>query len=92
MHSTTEYTYQYDGATDSYCYPYSHILINKFNIFREGNGRTARIYFKQLCANAGYDLTFHKTTKETLLHADVRAFNKDYAPLIHVLDVIVTKR
>jgi len=64
--------------------------VNALHPFRDGNGRTARLYFKQLCDNAGYDLEYHGTKKETLLHADIQAFNKEYEPLILVLDKIVS--
>jgi len=65
--------------------------MNALHPFREGNGRTARLYFKQLCINAGYDLQFHKTSKEALLHADIQAFNREYEPLIQVLNDIVVQ-
>ena len=52
--------------------------VNALHPFREGNGRTARLYFKHLCKNAGYDLEFRKTQKATLLYADISAFNRDY--------------
>jgi len=41
--------------------------INALHPFREGNGRTIRLYFNQLCEKAGYDLQFHKTQKEILI-------------------------
>ena len=64
--------------------------VNALHPFREGNGRTARLYFKQLSNNAGYEIEFHKTTKEALLHADIQAFNKEYNPLVNVLNTIVS--
>jgi cell filamentation protein len=66
--------------------------INALHPFREGNGRTQRLYFKQLCVKAGYDLEFSKTQKDTLVKADIAAFNKDYLLLIKVLENIVSKR
>ena len=65
--------------------------INALHPFREGNGRTQRLYFKQLCARAGYDLEFRKTQKDVLVQADIAAFNKEYSLLIKVLEDIVTK-
>ena len=65
--------------------------INALHPFREGNGRTQRLYFKQLCEKSGYDLEFHKTQKDTLVNADISAFNKEYTPLIEVLGAIVSK-
>jgi len=66
--------------------------VNALHPFREGNGRTARLYFKQLCISAGYDLEFHKTSKDALLHADIRAFNREYEPLIKVLSVVISSK
>jgi cell filamentation protein len=59
--------------------------------FREGNGRTMRLYFKQLAIESGWRLEFHLITKEELLAADIAAFNTDYEPLIDVLNKIVSK-
>ena len=63
--------------------------INALHPFREGNGRTQRLYFKQLCKKAGYDLEFHKTKKDELVKADIAAFNCDYSLLIRILNNIV---
>ena len=65
--------------------------INALHPFREGNGRTQRLYFKQLCIKAGYDLEFSKTQKDTLVKADIAAFNKEYSLLIEILENIVTR-
>jgi cell filamentation protein len=59
--------------------------------FREGNGRTSRLYFKQLAQNAGYGLEFSKVTKEALLEADIAAFNCDYSLLVGVLGETISK-
>ena len=66
--------------------------INALHPFREGNGRTQRLYFKQLCSKAGYNLEFNKTRKETLVKADIGAFNRDYSLLIKILDDMVCKK
>jgi cell filamentation protein len=66
--------------------------INALHPFREGNGRTQRLYFEFLCGKAGYELDFTLTQKDVLVKADIAAFNKDYAPLIEVLNDIVSKR
>jgi cell filamentation protein len=65
--------------------------INALHPFREGNGRTQRLYFKQLCVKVGYDLEFHKAPKDTLIPADISAFNQEYSLLIEILDNIVSK-
>jgi cell filamentation protein len=63
--------------------------INALHPFREGNGRTAREYFRQLSLNAKYTLDFSKTEKEKLLMADIEAFNGKYDKLINILEKIV---
>lgn len=64
--------------------------INALHPFREGNGRTQRLYFKQLCTRAGYDLEFSKTQKDILLKADIAAFNCEYKLMEDLLDFIVS--
>jgi len=60
--------------------------INALHPFREGNGRTAREFFRQLSLNAKYTLDFSKTEKEELLTADIEAFNGKYDKLINILE------
>ena len=66
--------------------------INALHPFREGNGRTQRLYFEFLCLKAGYELDFTQTQKDVLVKADIAAFNKDYSLLIDILDKMVSKR
>jgi cell filamentation protein len=63
--------------------------INALHPFREGNGRTAREFFRQLSLNANYTLDFSKTEKEKLLTADIEAFNGKYEKLIQILEEII---
>jgi cell filamentation protein len=63
--------------------------INALHPFREGNGRTAREFFRQLSLNAKYTLDFSKTEKEELLTADIEAFNGKYDKLINILEKII---
>jgi cell filamentation protein len=60
--------------------------INALHPFREGNGRTAREFFRQLSLNAKYTLDFNKIKKEELLLADIEAFNGKYYKLINILE------
>ena len=64
--------------------------VNSIHPFREGNGRTARIYFSQLVENAGYKLRFNKIDKEDLLLADVLAYRGNHQLLIEILNQIVS--
>jgi cell filamentation protein len=63
--------------------------INALHPFREGNGRTAREFFRRLSLNAKYILDLSKTEKEELLIADVEAFNGKYDKLIRILEKVV---
>jgi cell filamentation protein len=65
--------------------------MNALHPFREGNGRTAREFFRQLALNAHYLLDFSNTKKEDLLAADINAFNGMCDDLIAVLDCAVRK-
>ncbi len=51
------------------------IFMNGLNIlhpFREGNGRTQRIYMEQLAKNAGFVLDLSKVNKESMIQASVQ--------------------
>ncbi|MDR1524666.1 MAG: Fic family protein [Tannerella sp.] len=63
--------------------------INALHPFREGNGRTAREFFRQLSLNANYTLDFSRTEKEKLLIADIEAFDGKYEKLIQILEKII---
>ena len=62
--------------------------VNTIHPFREGNGRTTRLYFAQLAENAGYKLLFSKVDKDELLLADVLAYQRNYLLLIDILNQI----
>lgn len=52
--------------------------INVIHPFREGNGRTQRMFIEYLSHNAGYQLDFNKISKDEMLEASVRAYALDY--------------
>ncbi len=52
--------------------------INVIHPFREGNGRTQRMFIEHLAYSAGYSLDFMKISSEDMLEASVRAFVCDY--------------
>lgn len=46
--------------------------LNMIHPFREGNGRTQRIFIEQLCmGNGRYDIDFTEVTKEEMINASV---------------------
>ena len=50
--------------------------LNMIHPFREGNGRTQRIYIEQLCMNNGrFEIDFTEITKEEMLAASVHSAN-----------------
>ena len=50
--------------------------LNMIHPFREGNGRTQRIYIEQLCMNNGrFEIDFTEATKEEMIAASVRSAN-----------------
>lgn len=50
--------------------------LNMIHPFREGNGRTQRIYIEQLCMNNGkFEIDFTEVTKEEMTAASVRSAN-----------------
>lgn len=64
--------------------------INALHPFREGNGRTQRIFLQELSKAAGYDLRFSKIDKNVLLHADIEAMKGNYTPLFNVYEATIT--
>ena len=66
--------------------------INALHPFREGNGRTQRLYFYYLAKQAGYDLNFAGTDKSSLVEADIAAFSRNYGPLIRILGQAVSQK
>ncbi len=52
--------------------------INVIHPFREGNGRTQRMFIEYLAYNAGYRLNFMNISSGDMLEASVRAFACDY--------------
>lgn len=78
-------------SKDRFCERLAYYMgeLNVLHPFREGNGRTSRLYFKQLAKQAGYQLKYSNVSKDELLDADISAFNCEYEPLIKVLDKIV---
>lgn len=58
-----------DEITDFYC------VTNNLHPFREGNGRTQRVFLSQLSINAGYEMDFSKIDTDTLMLATIHAAN-----------------
>lgn len=65
--------------------------LNALHPFREGNGRTIRLFLDQICTNAGYAIDFNLASREEILAADRAAFAGDLAPLRQLYAKIVEK-
>ena len=53
---------------------------NELHPFREGNGRTQRVFLSQLAENAGYDLDFTAVDPDELMIATIYAAQGIEAP------------
>lgn len=52
--------------------------INAIHPFREGNGRTQRMFIECLALKNGFSLGFAKISNEEMLEASVQTFNLEY--------------
>jgi len=52
--------------------------INSIHPFREGNGRTQRLFMEHLAFSLGYSLDYIKISKDEILEASAKAFMMDY--------------
>ncbi len=58
-----------DNIVDFYC------ITNMLHPFREGNGRTQRVFITQLIRYCGYDINFSKIDPDELMIATINAAN-----------------
>lgn len=63
--------------------------LNYLHLFREGNGRVQRLYFRQLARQAGYNLDFATVDSDTMMLATIHAASGIQDTLLQVLDEIV---
>lgn len=63
--------------------------LNALHPFREGNGRTIRLFITQLARNAGYLIDFLIAPHDSIIAADRAAFAGNLAPLIELYNKIV---
>ena len=55
--------------------------VNTLHPFREGNGRTQRIFFREMASRLGYDLDFNDVSRTEMIKASNAAFHRDYKQL-----------
>lgn len=64
--------------------------LNALHPFREGNGRTIRLFLTLLARRCGYDLSYDGIEAEQMMTADIQAFRGDFALLENVYDAILS--
>lgn len=72
-----------EEITDFYC------VTNNLHPFREGNGRTQRVFLSQLALNAGYEMDFATMDTDELMVATIQAANGVDTYLKNVLRKII---
>jgi len=65
--------------------------VNALHPFREGNGRTQRVFFAELARRAMYNLNYCLVNPDELLEADIAIYNKDYSMLTALLETMLTR-
>ncbi|MDR0916399.1 MAG: Fic family protein [Oscillospiraceae bacterium] len=64
--------------------------INVLHPFREGNGRSQRLFIEYLSLVAGYRVDFTDVTAAAMIEASVRAFDRDEVPMCAIFKRITT--
>lgn len=64
--------------------------INVLHPFREGNGRTQRLFIEYLASVAGYRVDFSQVTAEEMIIASADSFACDYESINRMFDRITT--
>jgi cell filamentation protein len=62
--------------------------INALHPFREGNGRSQRVFISYLAKVAGYELNFEGISQEKMIELSVRAFNYGHVEYINMFEKI----
>ncbi|MBQ8636738.1 MAG: Fic family protein [Clostridia bacterium] len=73
-----------ENITDFYC------VTNNLHPFREGNGRTQRVFLSQLSLNAGYEMNFANMDTDKLMIATIHSANGVDTYLKEALREIIT--
>ena len=65
--------------------------INAIHPFREGNGRSQRMFIEYLSFHVGYQFDFMKITSQEMLEASVNAFKLNYTMMEQLINRALTK-
>ena len=84
--------YLRDCAPEQFVQRLAHYMgeINAAHPFREGNGRTQRVFCSQLAEQAGYFIDFELVDQERMYVVMIASFKGDPAPLAELLDQITS--
>lgn len=66
------------GLADFFC------EMNVIHPFREGNGRSLRLFCEVLALQAGYELSWKDISAQTWLHANIAGYHGDLGPLVQL--------
>lgn len=75
-----------DAVFDRFSFYLSEI--NALHPFREGNGRSQRMFISYLAKVAGYELNFDEISQERMIELSVRAFNNGHEEYINMFKKI----
>lgn len=64
--------------------------INVIHPFREGNGRTQRVFIESLARIAGYQVNFTNVSAHDMIEASADAFNCDYRKMTDIFQRITS--
>lgn len=80
------------GATEHVPHRLAYYLseINVLHPFREGNGRTQRLFVEYLASVAGYRVDFSLVSAEEMIIASAESFACDYRRINEMFDEIIT--
>lgn len=66
--------------------------LNALHPFREGNGRTIRLFLTLLARRCGFDLSYDAVHSEEMMTADILAFQGDFSLLTEMYEQIVIEK
>lgn len=66
--------------------------LNAIHPFREGNGRTQRIFIQELALKNGYILDFSKVNHKDMIKASVQSFALNYGPMKEIIKNSLRKK
>lgn len=85
----------FTNSTNNYCSKWGdynlYCEINLLHPFREGNGRTQRLFFEEVMFSVGYDVTWPPLSQEQWIEANVAGVFLNLNPLEHIFEQALRK-